>query len=202
MASLVDIANYALDQIGEQTISTLDDATTPARKAKLNIYQTIREVSASGNWKCARASAVLAQDATAPAFGWSYAYTLPVDFIRIVSFNDLETEDVETELFEVRGRQIQTDETTASIVYIKDITVSGDVGAMPPLMVKAVYLALSAKLAWAIQQNRTLMAMQEEKAEKALMRARSTDAREEIRPLPDRAAGSNWISGRTSSTNG
>jgi hypothetical protein len=202
MASLVEISNFALGEVAEQNIQTLDDATTPAIQCKRFIYQTIREVLSSAKWKCARDEAELAQDATAPLFGWEYSYNLPSDFLRIVSFNDVDPDNVVEELFEVRGRRLVTDEATCNIIYIKDMTLDGSTGAMPPLMVKAVYLSLAAKLAWSIQQNRTLKEGLENAAEVSLRKAKSADAREEIRPLVNRATQSNWLQGRYSSTNG
>jgi len=203
MASLVDIANFALGEVAEQTINTLDDATTPAREAKRFIFQAIREALGEAKWKCAREEAVLVQDATAPLFGWEYAYNLPVNFIRMVSFNDIDPDNVTAELFEVRKRRLVTDETAASIIYVSDLTVGdGDVNSMPPLLVKAVYLSLASKLAWAMQQNRTLKAGLEELSVAAMKKARAADAQEEFRPLMNMASQSRWVSGRVNSTNG
>lgn len=203
MASLVDIANFALGEVAEQTINTLEDSVKPAREAKRYIKQSIREVLAAGKWKCAREAAVLSQDATAPAFGWQYAYELPADFIRMVRFNDVDPDAVLNDLFEIRGTRIETDESICKIVYIEDLVFGdGDVGIMPPLMVKAVYLNLAAKLAWVMQQNRTLKEGLEEAAERALRRAKATDAQDEFMPLVDSSSTSQWIKGRIASTNG
>ncbi len=203
MASLVEIGNLALGEVAEQTINTLDDATTPARAVKRYIAHSIREALAEAKWKCAREAAVLTQDATAPLFGWDYAYQLPVDFLRMVSFNDTDPDNVVAELFEVRGRRVLTDESAAYIVYVADLTLAtGDVNVMPPLLVKAVYLNLAAKLAWAMQQNRSLKSTLEELSMAAMKKARAADAQEEFRPLMNLASQSRWVSGRVSSTNG
>lgn len=203
MASKTDIANFALGEVGEQSIATLEDATTPAREAKRFIDQAIREVLASGKWKCARETAVLAQAATAPAFGWNYAYTLPANYVRMVTFNDVDPDFVTTEVYERRGNQILTDETTAKIVYVKDLTIEGgDVGKMGPLMVKACYLNLAVKLVWRFQQSRVNRDTLKEDYMLSLKRAKVEDGTEEIAPLPDRASSSRWVSARSSSTNG
>jgi len=203
MASLVDIANFALGEVAENTITTLEDNTEHARASKRYLYQTIREVLHSGKWKCARQSAVLSQESPAPTFGWDYSYPLPADFIRIVSFNDTDPDTVHRDLFEIRATSLQTDESLAKIVYIRDLVFGdGDVGVMPPLMVKAVYLALASKLAWALQQNRKLKITLEELAIGALKRAKAADAQEEFRPLVNSSNTSSWVNARTSSTNG
>ena len=203
MASLVEIANLALGEVSENNITSLDDETTPAQTAKRFIYQSIREVLAAGKWKCARESVVLAQSGTSPEFGWQYAYQLPADFIRVVRLNDIDADSVVNELFEVRGTRLETDESICKLVYIEDLTMSdGDVGSMPPMMVKACYLTLASKMAWKITQSRGLQATLEGKAEKALGRAKAIDAQQERRPLVNSAATSNWLRGRRTSTNG
>lgn len=190
----------ALGEVSEQSIVTVDDATTPATHVKLHIYQAIREVIAASNWKCARQPAVLPQLTDAPAFGWAYAYQLPVDYVAMYEFNEVTTEDRFQDMFEVNGKTLLTDESTASIVYIKDLTnPANDLSAMPPLMVKACYLTLAAKIAFPLQQSRTLKEALEASAEKALIRAKARDAREEFRPLQNPAAGSRWLPSRLSS---
>lgn len=199
MASLVEIANMALGEVSEQAITTVNDATTPATHVRLHIYQAIREVLASGNWKCARQPAVLGRLTALPEFGWAYAYQLPTDYIGMYEFNEVTTEERFQDMFEVNGKTLLTDESTASIVYIKDLSSDGnDISAMPPLMVKACYLTLAAKIAWPLQQSRTLKETLEASAEKALTKAKTRDAREEYRPTQNPAAGSRWVAARLS----
>lgn len=198
MSDLLEIANMALGEVAEQDIVTVDDATAPAKHVRRNIYQAIREVLASGNLKCARQLVELGRLTDIPAVGWAYAYQLPVDYIGIYSFNEVTTEERFQELFEVQGKTLLTDESTASIVYIKDLTMPGnDLSAMPPLVVKACYLNLASKIAWPIQQSRTLKESLEAAFEKALAKAKARDAREEYRPLQNPAAGSRWLPSRT-----
>lgn len=195
--SLVGIANLALGKVSEQALTSLNDATTPGAKCRQFIYQAIREVLAESKWKCARGQAELSELATAPTFGWDNAFQLPTDYVRIVSFNEVSADDQFQELFEIQGTTLLTDEPTASIVYVKDLTSgSNTVAVMPPLMVKACYLNLAAKLAWPLAQSRTLETALEEAAEKAVRKAAIRDASEEFKPLTDRAAGSNWLASR------
>lgn len=197
MPSLVDIANMALGEVGSQSITTLDEATTPAVTCKRFIYQAIREVLQSSKWKCARVQAELGQLTDEPSFDWAYAYQLPADYVRLVSFNEVESGEQLQDMFEVQGNTLLTDETTASIVYVRDLSyVGNDVGLMPALLVKACYINLASKIAWPIQQSRTLKESLEQTAEVALRKAKAADSREEFRPLTDPAAGSRWIASR------
>jgi hypothetical protein len=197
MANLVQIANMALSEVAEQTITTIDDATTPARYCKEFIYQAIREALASGVWKCARKPAVLNQLADAPEFGWEYAYQLPTDYVGMFSFNDVTSDERWQEMFEVQGNQLLTDESTVSLIYIRDLTQNGnDVNLMPPLLTKACYVNLASKIAWPIQQSRTLKESLEQSYEVALRKAKAADAREDFRPVINPASGSRWLPAR------
>jgi hypothetical protein len=198
MSDLLEIANMALSEVAEQDIVTIDDAAAPAKHCRRHIYQAIREVLASGTWKCARQPAYnLGQLTDSPDFGWEYAYQLPVDYVRMYTFNEVTTEERWEEMFEVQGKTLLTDESTVSIVYIKDLTApANDLSAMPPLMVRACYLNLASKIAWPLQQSRTLKEKLEDSAEKALKKALAVDAREEFRALQNPAAGSRWLPSR------
>lgn len=199
MASLVEIANMALGEVGAegQTITTIDDATTPARNCKRFIYQAIREALERGKWKCARKQVELARLTDAPLFGWTYAYQLPNDYIRLVSFNELDSEEQYQELYERQGSTLLTDESAVSIVYVRDLTATGsDVNLMGPLLTKACYVNLAAKIAWPLQQSRTLKESLEQDYEKALREAKSVNSTEEFKPVTDPASGSRWLAAR------
>lgn len=196
--NIVEIANAALGEVGnQQDITTIDDATTPARTCKRHIYQAIREVLHSGLWKCAREQAELARLSAAPTFGWDYAFQLPTDYVRLVSLNEVDANEQQQELFEVQGTTLLTDEDEASIVYIKDLTQNAnDVNLMPPLMARACVLNLAAKIAWTLQQSRTLKESLEASYEAALRKAKGVDSREQFRPNIDPASGSRWLPAR------
>ncbi len=199
MANLVEIDNMALGEVGEDgsAITTIDDATKSARVCKRFIYQAIREALERGKWKCARHPAELSRLTDAPLFGWAYAFQLPNDYLRVVSFNEVDTDEQDQEMFERQGNTLLTDEDTASIIYIKDLTYPGnDVNAMGPLLTKACYLNLAAKIAWPLQQSRTLKESLEQSYEAALRTAKSVNSTEEYKPLTDPGSGSRWLASR------
>lgn len=196
MATLVDIANFALGLCAEGTISTLTEATPQAQLCSLHLPQTIREVLSEGRWKSARKQANLAQTTT-PLFGWAYAYTLPTDFLRLVYLNDTDTLNLTEENFEIQSGVLYTDEPTVSVTYVSNpLLLGGDVGKLDPLLVKAIYTSLAAKLAWHIQQNRTLAETLKNDAEIALRKAKAKDSRDERYPLPNPYDESVWLKSR------
>lgn len=197
MANIVEIANFALGNVAEQRITTLEDNSEPARLCLLHIAQSVREVLAMGRWKCARKPAELNLLTEAPLFGWEKAFQLPVDFIRLVSLNDLDPDDIDEPIYEVQGRTLLTDEDVASIVYVRDLTVGdGNVNDMTPLLTKAAVLTLAAKLAWPLQQSRTLQENLEQRADLAVRKALAAEAQEERRKPVNQRQTSNWASAR------
>jgi hypothetical protein len=77
MASQVDIINLALTRLAVRHITTIDDASEPARQAKL-VWGMIRQsVLRDHPWGFA-----LKSGASVP--GWSYAYLYPSDCLKVV----------------------------------------------------------------------------------------------------------------------
>ncbi len=205
MASLVDIANYALAEIGSETISSLEDPKTTARLCKQHIFTAIKETLAYCPWKSARAQADLAQLVDAPLFAWARAYQLPPDFLELVSFNEMTLDTCARlqYLYEIQGTTLLTNEGAASIVYVKDLTINvGDVNSMPPLVTKACVLNLAAKLCYPLMQSGTLKETLEMKLERTLRKAAAKDANGSFMPTIPNNAGSRWFVSRYSSTNG
>lgn len=203
MSSLVEIANAALDLVGQSQIMTLDDQTAAARKANLHIRDAIREVLGVGKWTSAQNSASLAQLAEAPLFGWDYQYQLPGDYIRMVSVNDIDPDDVRLDLWDIRGRQLLTDETTVDLVYVCDLTLTGnDINAASPPLTECFKLKLATKLAWVFQQSRSLRESLLQEYSFKLRTALGADSRETRKPLVNQISQSNWCQNRLSSTDG
>ena len=106
-------------------------------------------------------------------------------------------------MFEIEGTDLLTDETTANIVYVADVTQeAGGAGfnRMDPLLVKAVATMLAAKLAWPLQQSRTLQESLLQEAEADIRKGATAGARDAFEPLVNQASESTWISARNVGT--
>ncbi len=87
--SEVGIVNIALARIGEQPLSSLTDDNEAGRLANRH-YASLRDaVLRERQWNCAVRRAVLPSLATAPSFGFSACFSLPSDFIRLISLEDI-----------------------------------------------------------------------------------------------------------------
>lgn len=200
MASKTDICNYALAEIGERTVTNIEDSSEGQHAVWANkLYrQTKLEVLSMHKWGCARKRVELSESATAPVFGYTNAFELPDDFIRQVSINETDPDIITRDKFERVGTQLFTDEEQVWLDYIFEV----DDDNMEPLLVQAIYTLLSSKLAWAIQQNRTQQEMLYEKFQRVLREARYTDSVGQHKPRPNMRTDSDWMAARYSSTNG
>lgn len=85
MPSETDIANIAMQLIGEQPITSLDEDSERARLAKSYFRGAVDRVLGAYPWVWAKKRSLLAESSEAPAFGYSYQYLLPADCLRIWS---------------------------------------------------------------------------------------------------------------------
>lgn len=88
MASVIQIANRALTKLGAARIISLGDDNKQSR-AVLSCFDDLRDDELrSHRWSFAMRRTSLAADSEAPDFGFTYAYTLPADFLRLDMVND------------------------------------------------------------------------------------------------------------------
>lgn len=172
MPSRVDIANYALGQVGGQSITNFDDDSREARAVKL-LYDSVRDaVLRSHPWNFAVKRATLARLTETPPFTWSYYYQLPDDYLRLLEFNP-ETRDP----YKIEGRRIATNAGEAKIVYVARVT---DETQFDPLFVQAFATRLAIELAQTLGnvQGAGLLSQLWEAYRLKIAEARSVDAME------------------------
>lgn len=139
MASDVQIANAALDKLGEQPILAFTDQSVPGRLANRS-YADVRDALVREfPWNFAMKRASLAANVATPEWGFSYAYNLPTGCMRLVEVNNDYGYD-----WRLEGRTIVTDlEPPLKIKYV---------GTVPEGEMEATFReALAARLAmeWA-----------------------------------------------------
>lgn len=142
MPSEVDVCNDALGQIGQGPITALDDGTTTANYCT-RFYPTLRDGALQDHhWNFALKRQALAEDATAPVSGYAHQYTLPGDCLKVIELNGSPSI-----AWDVEQGKLQTDETTATILYLSRIT---DPTKWSPLFYQGMTCAMAWKLAGAI----------------------------------------------------
>lgn len=152
----IEIINLALSDCGVALISTIDDDTAEGRQAKAK-YGPVRDaVLEAREWTFAMQRLLLAQDAVAPAFGYTYQYVLPSNTIRVIRVYDTGSliEDPEPVDDWVReGWRILTNEPAP--IYAQAI-MRVDEGSFSPGMVLALSARLTSVFAIPLTENRQL----------------------------------------------
>jgi hypothetical protein len=144
MASVVDICNGALNQLGATTILSLTEDSKNARLCNSRYTQVRDAVFRSHPWNCLQKRVELAADTTAPAWGFSYAYTLPADCLRLLRILDYDSN------YKVEGRKILSNTSSMKILYIGRIT---DPNEYDESLRETLSAALGADIAFAVTSN-------------------------------------------------
>ena len=84
MASVVDICNGALNQLGASTILSLTEDSKNARLSNARYTQVRDAVFRSHPWNCLQKRVQLATDTDTPAWGFTKQYTLPADCLSLI----------------------------------------------------------------------------------------------------------------------
>lgn len=151
MPSPTEIANLALQHLGESQIISIDDTGDKvSRTCKVNFAQARDEALQSAPWSCAKKQVALSRRAEAPLYKWSAAYQLPSDFIRLIEI-DGQDAWMPNEYFDRVGDQILVgrgdySDPEASLI-IEYIFRQEDTTQYDPLLVDCVAMKLAMKMA-------------------------------------------------------
>ncbi len=176
MATEVSICNQAISWLGGTLIISLDQDSTEAKLCKAN-YEHLRDlVLEAKDWTFATKRIQLAKLSTPPVYGFSAAFAIPSDNIRVLqcspnpslgtsstspgpSRESLRIGDELRTEWQREGDEIVCDEDTLYCRYIAKIT---DPSKFSPGFVQA----LAARIAWDIANPLTRSNALEEKMEK------------------------------------
>ena len=146
MASVVDICNTALNQLGASTILTLTEDSKNARLCNARYTQIRDAVFRSHPFNCLQKRVELSSSTTTPAWGYSFQYDLPGDCLRLLRILDYDSDH------KVEGRSILSNNSSMNILYISRIT---DPNQYDELLRETISAALAADIAYAITSNNT-----------------------------------------------
>lgn len=172
MATSVSICSNALLMLGAQTINDLNEDTDRARLAA-NLYPQVRdEMLRAHPWNCAIKRVILSPDVEMPAFGYTYQFTLPSDWIRTISVGDY-VEEID---FRSEGRRILADTDTLKLRYVFH---NKNEGTWDAGFVETMQLAMAARMAYAITQSASLEELRVRELKMAMKRARAADGQDD-----------------------
>ena len=178
MASVVQICNSALNQLGASSITALTDDSKNARLCNER-YTTVRDaVFRSHPWNCLVKRIQLAQDTDTPPWGFTYQYTLPSDCLRVLQIKDYNSD------YKIEGRKLLIDESDVYLIYLAQIT---DVNELDVLLRETISANLAQDIAYAITANLQVSKLMAEKYQAKLSEARHADSSEGYNTNPELA---------------
>ncbi len=123
MASYVQVANMAAIKIGTEARITAPDDDRPVARVLAAAWDIQRRAAIrDGSWNFAMARAALPALADAPTFGWSAAFALPADFVRLIELGPERSRDA----YQIEGRQILAATSgPLELRYLRDVTEAG-----------------------------------------------------------------------------
>lgn len=150
--SVIDCCNSALQRVGATTILSLSDNSPEARACTVAYDSNRRDELRKHKWNFAIARTVLAPDSTAPAFDYTYQFTMPSDCLRVLRPATVELDWV------IEGRKILTnDSDTLYLRYLKDVE---DAAQWDPSFYNVVAAALAVDIVERLtQSNQKKMAL-------------------------------------------
>lgn len=186
MSGETDVVNVALRRIGATRIISLTDGSKSANAAD-DIYTEIRDdLLRSHPWNFATKRVKLAQSSTIPTFEFDFAYPLPSDWLRTVSVHDNDA-GWSTVLYRMElnagVRSLLASRSELWLRYISRVT---DTNLMALDFRITFEFKLAAALAIPLASSNTLEETMTKRADRAMARARSSDAMgsfPELRPM-------------------
>jgi hypothetical protein len=185
------ICNLALDILKEAPISSLQEERPIARWCNRN-FATQRDAALSmANWNFAMKRQSIAVDATAPAFGWKYAYTLPAGCVRLVPLTYDGTDEGSPVAHVVEGGKLLTN--MAGPLKIRFVNRATNYDAYHPLFVDYLSARLARRMAHWLTGKSSYLQIASALMDEAWNDAWAADAMEGDTP---RAADDDWIESR------
>ena len=144
MASVVDICNGALNQLGASTILSLTEDSKNARLCNARYTQVRDSLFRSHPWNCLIKRVELARDIETPSWGFSYQFTLPADCLRVLTILNYDYD------YKIEGRKIVANHGTVKIQYVSRID---DPNQYDELLRETISAALAADIAYAVTSS-------------------------------------------------
>lgn len=172
MASIVDICNSALNQIGASNIISLTEDSKAARICNQRFAFVRDSVFRSHPWNCLTTRTSIAPDTTAPAFEFTKQFTLPTDpfCLRVLALSDTDI------LYKIEGRKLLCNESSIEMIYIGRVL---DGNQYDLLLIEALAAAMAADLAYPLVGSSALGANMYQLYQNKLTEARFVDATED-----------------------
>jgi hypothetical protein len=183
MPSPTDIANLALQHLGESQIEDIDaTGDKTSRTCGINFPQARDEALQTCPWSCAKKQVTLDLEDTAPIYKWTSSYALPEDFIRLCEIEGVDAW-LPAEYFDRQGNLLfmgrGTEDEPAATVNIEYIFRQTDTTVYDPLLVECVAFVMAMKMARTLTGSDSKAKELREEYERVILpRARTLNAQQ------------------------
>lgn len=147
MASVVEICNMALAEVGDVFIESLSENSKEARRCTVAYPPARRGLLRAFDWNFARARAELAPLAEAPDFGFEAVFQLPSSCLRLLQV----VSEVE---WRIEGRTVLASGDSLQILYTTDVT---DPNQFDALFSRALALRIASDVAFSLAASKDLV---------------------------------------------
>lgn len=198
MASQVEIANRALTKLGAARIISFGDDNKQARAISSMFDHVYKSEMRTHVWSFTIKRAALAALTTVPAWGYSYEYQLPSDYLRLLQVDEIFTGvflddyvNTDTKEYAIEQGKILTDlGAPLKIKYCADVD---DTSQWDATFVEAIAARLAYELAEDLTQSNTKKADAMTDYQRAMSAAIRSNA---IEVPPQQMADNTWIMSR------
>lgn len=179
MAGDVEICSNALLMLGQKPIASFNEANQPANlnTAKLcgALYPQIkRAILRRHPWNCAVKRVQLSPDATPPAFGYTYRFLKPADWLRTLEIGD-NGNLVNRPQFRDESGYLLSDERFCPLVYIAEVQAE----TFDALLTDVMTAAVAFRLAYPITKSTTVEEAKLKELQGFMREARAVDGQDE-----------------------
>jgi len=182
--SKADICNLALDHLGQQDsedpVTNIDAPATQTEVICSRWYDVTRCMLLRKHpWNFALKRAILTPTNTAPLFGYTRAFNLPNDFIRLATLEDSSTLDpyFKTD-YQLESNQILLDADESSSMNLRYVSNFEDVTKMDALFIDALAVRMALRMAFKFTASNTDIQRLEQLDRDILQAAKSIDGQE------------------------
>ena len=154
------ICNLALDyllQTNEEVITNIDSPNTQTEVTCARWYDTTRRsILRRHPWNFASKRVVLTATGVAPAFEFTLAYNVPVDFIRLNTINEQSSFDPDFKLdYGFENNQILTRGTSGETLNVRYVFDFVNVVSMDPIFIDLFAIELALRMAYKFTSSNT-----------------------------------------------
>lgn len=206
MTSKIEVCNRALSKLGDARITDLD-ADLKAARAVSAAFDSVRddELRAHG-WSFAMKRTQLAAEVVAPSFGFSYAYQLPTDCLRLWQLGEWywsgpdlsDYRNAEGAPYVIEGKFILTSEGrstngSAAPLKLRYLYRVEDTGQWDATFVEAFACRLAMEVCDELTQSDTKFQKVQQQYNEAIKRAMRANA---VELPPEYIADDSWVTAR------